>query len=90
MEQAEVDMNELRALPELRQVPLSASDVICELAFERREVVRYLDNLKKFIDVNPTTVNKHHKKLLKRQAKAMKEYVDVLNERIEDLLDSDA
>ena len=84
------EANEAQMSKCLRTVLRTNSDVVCELAFERREVASNLDKLKKVIDINPTTVSEHHKDLWKRQAKAMKEYVDVLSERIKDLLDSDA
>ena len=64
-------------------------EVVCELAYERREVSNNLAKLKKAIDANPDCVSEHHKELWRKQAKAMQEYVDVLGERIKDLIDND-
>lgn len=62
--------------------------VVCELAYERREVSSNLEKLNKAIDANPDCVSAHHKELWRKQAKAMQEYVDVLGERIKDLIDN--
>ena len=63
-------------------------EVVCELAYERREVSNKLAKLKKAIDANPDCVSEHHKELWRKQTKAMQEYVDVLGERIKDLIDN--
>lgn len=60
--------------------------VICELSCERRDVVLNLEKLKNAIKANPAFVSEKHKELWKKQAKAMQEYVDVLGERIKDLI----
>ena len=73
----------------MRAVPRTNSDVICELAYERREVSSNLGKLKKAIEADPQAVSEHHKDLWRKQAKAMQDYVDVLSERIKDLIDSD-
>jgi hypothetical protein len=72
-----------------REVLRTNSDVICELAYERREVSSNLGKLKKAIEADPQSVSEHHKDLWRKQAKAMQEYVNVLSERIKDLIDSD-
>lgn len=66
----------------------SNSDVICELSCERREISTKLGELKKVITAAPQSVSEHHKDLWKRQVKAMQDYIDVLGERIKDLIDS--
>lgn len=72
-----------------REVPRTNSDVICELSYERREVSSNLAKLKKAIEADPQAVSEHHKDLWRKQAKAMQDYVNVLSERIKDLIDSD-
>lgn len=72
-----------------RAVPRTNSDVICELANERWEVSSNLAKLKKAVEADPQSVSEHHKDLWVKQAKAMQAYVDVLSERIKDLIDSD-
>ena len=63
-------------------------EVVCHLAYERRDVYDNLEKLNKAIDANPDCVSEHHKELWRKQAKAMQEYVDVLGERIKDLIDN--
>ena len=65
----------------------TSSDVILELAFERREVSQKLAKLEKAIEDNPKEVCEHHKELCRKQAEAMRAYKDVLGERIKDLID---
>lgn len=65
-----------------------ANDVVCELANERNGVSKLLAKLNKAIEADPKAVSEHHKELLRKQAKAMNEYVDVLGERIKDLIDN--
>ena len=69
-----------------RKIPRTNSDVICELSYERWEVSNLLAKLNKAIEANPQAVSAHHKELWRKQAKAMQEYVDVLGERIKDLI----
>jgi hypothetical protein len=64
------------------------SDVIYELSYERKGVSESLVRLNKAIEANPEAVSEHHKELWRKQAKAMQEYVDVLGERIKDLIDN--
>lgn len=71
-----------------RKIVRLPPQVVCELAYERREVSDNLAKLKKAIDANPEAVSAHHKELWRKQAKAMQEYVDVLGERIKDLIDN--
>lgn len=61
-------------------------DVVCKISYERREVAYNLNKLKDAIKANPDFVSEKHKELWKKQAKAMQEYVDVLGERIKDLI----
>lgn len=70
------------------KIPRTNSDVICELAVESRELSWRLEKLKKSIEANHEAVSEHHKELWRKQAKAMQEYVDVLGERIKDLIDN--
>ena len=63
------------------------NDVICELAFERREILQNLSKLEKAIESDPTAVSDYHKELWRKQAEAMRAYKDVLGERIKDLID---
>ena len=62
-------------------------DVICELAFERREISQNIAKLEKAIEANPKEVCEHHKELWRKQAEAMRAYEEVLGERIKDLID---
>ena len=73
----------------IRDIPRTNSEVICEVAVERREVSWRLEGLKKAIEADPEGVSAHHKELWRKQAKAMQEYVDVLGERIIDLINTD-
>ena len=82
-------MNELAEATEcVRKIPRTTSEVVCELAYERREVSSLLAKLNKAIEADPKAVSEHHKELWRKQAKAMQEYVDVLGERIKDLIDN--
>ena len=63
------------------------NDVICELAFERREISQNIAKLEKYIEANPKEVCEHHKELWRKQAEAMRAYKEVLGERIKDLID---
>lgn len=72
----------------LGDIPRTNSEVIYELAIERREVSWRLTKLNKAIEADPEAVSAHHKELWRKQAKAMQEYVDVLGERIKDLIDN--
>lgn len=69
-------------------IPRTNSDVICELAIESRELSWRLEKLNKAIKADPEAVSAHHKELWRKQAKAMQEYVNVLGERIKDLIDN--
>ena len=82
-ENADMPMNKC-----IRDIPRTNSEVICELAMERREVSWRLAKLNKAIEADPEAVSAHHKELWRKQAKAMQEYVDVLGERIKDLIDN--
>ena len=77
-----------KAVPCERKIVRLPPQVVCELAYERREVSDNLARLKKAIDANPESVSEHHKELWRKQAKAMQEYADVLGERIKDLIDN--
>lgn len=84
-------MNEANEVPMSKYVssiPRTKSDVVCELAYERREISSNLDKLKKAIEADPQSVSEHHKDLWVKQVKAMRAYVDVLGERIKDLIDN--
>lgn len=63
--------------------------MVCELSYERREVSYRLEKLNKAIEADPQAVSANHKELWRKQAKAMQEYVDVLGERIKDLINND-
>lgn len=63
------------------------TDVVVELAFERREVSEKLSKLEKAIESDPAAVSDYHKGLWRKQAEAMRAYKDVLGERIKDLID---
>lgn len=73
----------------IRDIPRTNSEVICEVAIERREVSWRLERLKKAIETDPEAVNASHKELWRKQAKAMQEYIDILGERIIDLINTD-
>jgi len=53
-----------------------------------KEVSILLAKLNKAIEADPEVVSAHHKELWRKQAKVMQEYVDVLGERIKDLIDN--
>jgi hypothetical protein len=82
-ENAKISMSE-----RIRDIPRTNSDVICELASESREVSWRLERLNKAIKADPEAVSTRHKELWRKQAKAMQEYVDVLGERIKELIDN--
>ena len=65
----------------------SNTDVVIDLAFERREVSHKLSNLEKAIESDPAAVSDYHKELWHKQAEAMRAYKEVLGERIKDLID---
>lgn len=71
-----------------RAIPRNNSNVVCELAYDRKDVSILLERLNKAINADPEAVSAHHKELWRKQAKAMQEYVDVLGERIKDLIDN--
>lgn len=85
-EQANLNLD--KAVAWERKVVRLPHEVVCELAYERKDVAFNLAKLKKAIDANPDCVSEHHKELWRKQAKAMQEYVDVLGERIKDLIDN--
>lgn len=89
MEEDKASLNLGESVPCERKIVRLPPQVVCELAYERREVSDNLAKLKKAIDANPDCVSEHHKELWRKQAKAMQEYVDVLGERIKDLIDND-
>lgn len=64
------------------------TDVICELAFERRDVSQNLAKLERDIEADPTAVSESRKMLWNKQAEAMRAYKGVLGERIKDLIDN--
>ena len=89
------ETNNATPMQDCREEPRSAlsrfirtnNDVICELAFERRELLQNITKLEKAIEANPKEVSEHHKELWRKQAEAMRAYKDVLGERIKDLID---
>ena len=87
----EVNENLLKPMADCceRRRVRSNSEVVLELAIERNQVSDKLAKLCKAIEANPEAVSARHKDLWRKQAKAMQEYVDVLGERIKDLIDSD-
>ena len=85
---AEVNEADMAMSECLRSITRTNSDVVCDIAYERREVSSLLAKLNKAIEANPEAVSEHHKELWRKQAKAMQEYVDVLGERIKDLIDN--
>ena len=72
----------------LRGLPRPNSEVVMELASERRDVLFNLHKLKAAIMANPEAVGENQKTLWRKQVAAMKEYADVLGERIKDLIDN--
>lgn len=73
----------------LRCLPRPNSEVVVELAIERKDVLFNLHKLKAAIMANPETVGENQKTLWRKQGVAMKEYADVLGERIKDLIDNE-
>lgn len=88
MNEEEVTETLSKAVACERARPRKTSDVVCELSYERRDVSNLLEKLNKAIEADPKAVSAHHKELYRKQAKAMQEYVDVLGERIKDLIDN--
>jgi hypothetical protein len=88
MDNAQEITKDLCLSKSLRSIPRTSSDVVCELSYERREVASNLAKLNKAIEADPEGVRPNHKELWRRQAKAMQEYVDILGERIKDLIDN--
>ena len=89
MVEENANLNLDQAVASERTKPRPTSNVVCELAYERRDVSNLLAKLNKAIAADPEAVSAHHKELWRKQAKAMQEYVDVLGERIKDLIDND-
>ena len=86
--EAKVDMNSVAEMPRpLSKFIRTNTDVVVELAFERREVSQNLSKLEKAIEANPKEVSDYHKELWRKQAEAMRAYKEVLGERIKDLID---
>lgn len=88
MEEEKEKLNLSDAVPCEHKIVRLPPQVVCQLAYERREVSDNLAKLNKAIEADPETVSTHHKELWRKQAKAMQEYVDVLGERIKDLIDN--
>ena len=65
----------------------SNTDVVIDLAFERREVSQNLAKIERAIEADPADVSDYHKELWRKQAEAMRAYKEVLGERIKDLID---
>ena len=87
--EAKVDMNAQQAempMPSISKFLRVNTDVICELAFERREVSNKLSKLERAIESDPASVTDYHKELWHKQAEAMRAYKEVLGERIKDLI----
>ena len=84
----EAKLNMEQAVPFERKIVRLPPQVVCELAYELRDVSDLLAKLNKAIEADPEAVSAHHKELWRKQAKAMQEYVDVLGERIKDLIDN--
>ena len=87
--EAKIDMNAQTEMPmtSISKFLRANTDLICELAFERREVSQKLAKLERAIELVPKAVNFYHKELWRKQAEAMRAYKDVLGERIKDLID---
>jgi hypothetical protein len=88
-------MNENKALQNMEKAVTcerarirKSSEVVYELSSERMLVSENLAKLNMAIKADPEAVSAHHKELWRKQAKAMQEYVDVLGERIKDLIDN--
>ena len=87
-ENAQEIAKDFRLSKSLQSIPRTSSSVVLELAYERKDVAEDLEKLNMVIEADPECVRPHHKELWRRQAKAMQEYVDVLGERIKDLIDN--
>ena len=86
--EAKVDMNAVAEMPRaLSKCIRSNTDVVVELAFERREISQKLAKLERAIESDPASVSDYHKELWHKQAEAMRAYKEVLGERIKDLID---
>ena len=89
------ETNNATPMPDCREEPRPAlsryirtnNDVICELAFELREILQNISKLERAIEANPKEVSEYHKELWRKQAEAMRAYKAVLGERIKDLID---
>ena len=67
--EAKVDMNAQAEMPRpLSKCIRTNTDVICELAFERREVSQNLSKLERAIESDPADVSDYHKMLWNKQA----------------------
>lgn len=86
--EANFDMNAVAAMPRPMSKCISSNtDVIVELAFERREISNNLSKLERAIKSDPASVSDYHKELWHKQAAAMRAYKEVIGERIKDLID---
>ena len=84
--EAKVDMNALEVPRPLSKCLRTNTDVVIELALERREVSNKLSKLERTIESDPTEVSDYHKELWHKQAEAMRAYKYALGERIKDLI----
>ena len=74
--------------PAAPKMSCTNSDVVMELAYDRRDISGKLAQLERAIALNPESVSDHHKDLWRKQAEAMRTYKEVLGERIKDLIDN--
>jgi hypothetical protein len=88
MDEVEANENMDKAVACERVNVRPSSEVIYRIACERMEVSENLAKLNKAIKADPEAVSAYHKDLWRKQAKAMQDYVDVLGERIKDLIDN--
>lgn len=75
------------AKEDTRCFPSANVELTCQLADERKELSEKLDRLERAIEMNPRFIGEHHKELWRKQANAMHEYMNILGERIKDLID---
>ena len=86
-QEAKVYTDEVEQMPrQLSKCIRSNTDVVVELAFERREVSNNLSKLERAIESDQAAVSDYHKELWHKQAEAMRAYKEVLGERIKDLI----
>lgn len=81
------EIKELCAPKTIRKLePRPIDEELCNIAYERGQIGGRIRKLEAAIKVNPEAVSEHHKELWKSQLNAMKDYYNILGDRIKDFV----